>query len=128
MPTKNQYNRRIHIRKDRFVTRSVCLLGCPQKRGVVVRTRTMSPKKPNSAKRKIAKVRLPTGRKPNCYIPGMGHTLREFSSVLLRGGRAQDLPGIQYHLMRGLLDFNWQESIIRLNKLSKYGIPPLSKR
>lgn len=83
----------------------------------------MSPKKPNSAVRKIAKVRLSTGRVVTCYIPGMGHDLREYSDVLVRGGHVPDLPGVQYHLVRGKFDFNWKEDEIRTNARSKYGIP-----
>lgn len=88
----------------------------------------MSPKKPNSAVRKIAKVKFSTHRQVNCYIPGHGfgagqHPLREYSQVLVRGGRVKDLPGIQYHLMRGLLDFTWMERFDRQHKCSKYGIP-----
>ena len=78
--------------------------GCPQKRGVCVRVRTMTPKKPNSALRKIARVRLTNGVEVNAYIPGEGHNLQEHSVVLVRGGRVKDLPGVKYHIVRGTLD------------------------
>ncbi|EKD93768.1 MAG: 30S ribosomal protein S12 [uncultured bacterium] len=79
-------------------------LGCPQKRGVCVKVTTMTPKKPNSALRKIARVRLTNGMEVNAYIPGEGHNLQEHSVVLIRGGRVKDLPGVRYHIVRGTLD------------------------
>lgn len=79
-------------------------LNCPQKRGVCVKVGTMTPKKPNSALRKFAKVRLTNGIEVNAYIPGEGHNLQEHSVVLIRGGRAKDLPGVRYHIVRGKLD------------------------
>lgn len=79
-------------------------LGCPQKRGVCVKVTTMTPKKPNSALRKIARVRLTNGMEVNAYIPGEGHNLQEHSVVMIRGGRVKDLPGVRYHIIRGSLD------------------------
>lgn len=79
-------------------------LGCPQKRGVCVKVTTMTPKKPNSALRKIARVRLTNGMEVNAYIPGEGHNLQEHSVVTIRGGRVKDLPGVRYHIVRGTLD------------------------
>ncbi|MBI4235319.1 30S ribosomal protein S12 [Candidatus Peregrinibacteria bacterium] len=79
-------------------------LGCPQKRGVCTQVKTMTPKKPNSALRKIARVKLTNGMEVNAYIPGEGHNLQEHSVVLIRGGRVKDLPGVRYHIVRGVLD------------------------
>jgi len=104
-------------------TRSRALERCPHKKGVCYKVTTMKPKKPNSAIRKIAKVRLSTKRKVICYIPGRGHELREYSQVLVRGGHVPDLPGIQYHLVKGKYDFSWKETVPRKNRRSKYGIP-----
>ncbi len=103
MPTLNQL-----VRAGREVNRSKskspALVACPQKRGVCVKVATMTPKKPNSALRKIARVRLTNGMEVTCYIPGVGHNLQEHSIVLIRGGRVKDLPGIRYHIVRGALD------------------------
>lgn len=122
--TSNQYGNKIRRKKDRRITRCPALMGCPQKLGVIVRPRIMKPKKPNSAQRKIAKVRVAsTERLVNCYITGIGHELREFCHVLIRGGRVKDLPGIQYHLIKGKLDFRWKEGFNRMHKYTKYGIP-----
>ena len=98
------------------------LAGSPQKRGVCVRVFTVKPKKPNSAIRKVAKVRLRSGRMIIAYVPGMGHELQEHSVVLVRGGRANDLPGVRYKMIRGKLDFKMKERIDRKNKRSKYGV------
>lgn len=95
------------------------ILGCPQKRGVCVKVTTMTPKKPNSALRKIAKVRLTNGMEVNAYIPGEGHNLQEHSVVAIRGGRVKDLPGVRYHIIRGLLDT--QGVAKRRQGRSKYG-------
>lgn len=103
-------------------TRSTALNSCPQKRGVCYKVRTMKPKKPNSAQRKIAKVTLSTGRRVTCYIAGKGHNLREYSAVLVRGGRVPDLPGVQYHLIKGKFDFSSEEDWVRKHARSKYGI------
>jgi small subunit ribosomal protein S12 len=103
MPTVNQL-----IRKPRRPKPSrnkvPALKGCPQRRGVCTRVYTTTPKKPNSALRKVAKVRLTTGIEALCYIPGEGHNLQEHSVVLIRGGRVKDLPGVRYHILRGVLD------------------------
>ncbi len=96
------------IRKGRKAPRkkskSPALRGCPQKRGVCVKVFTTTPKKPNSALRKVARVRLSTGQEVTAYIPGIGHNLQEHSVVLIRGGRVKDLPGVRYHIIRGTLD------------------------
>jgi len=116
-------------RKKKFHYHGTKLLrGCPQKKGVCIKLRTMSPKKPNSAIRKIVKVRLTTGRLILAYIPGQGHNLHEHSRVLVRGGKVPDLPGIHYKLIRGQYDFAWAETFERRNRRSKFGIPDLSKR
>ncbi|MEE4214024.1 MAG: 30S ribosomal protein S12 [Bacteroidales bacterium] len=92
---------------------------CPQRRGVCVRVYTTTPKKPNSAMRKVARVRLTNGKEVNAYIPGEGHNLQEHSIVLIRGGRVKDLPGVRYHLIRGALDTSGVEG--RTQRRSKYG-------
>jgi small subunit ribosomal protein S12 len=102
--------------------------GRPFLKALVARVRTAKPKKPNSAIRKIARVRLSSGRVVNCYIPGLGHNLREFSVVLVQGGGVKDLPGIQYHILRGRFDFTWKERIKRQNKLTRRGVPKVEKR
>ncbi|ORZ40463.1 ribosomal protein S12/S23-domain-containing protein [Catenaria anguillulae PL171] len=99
--------------------------GCPQKRGVCIKVYTTSPKKPNSAVRKVAKVRLSNGKEVIAYIPGEGHNLQEHSVVLVRGGRVPDLPGVRYHLIRGALDL--QAVAGRMNARSKYGAPKPKK-
>jgi small subunit ribosomal protein S12 len=95
------------------------LLGCPQKKGVCVQVKTMTPKKPNSAIRKIARVRLTNGIEVTAYIPGEGHNLQEHSIVLVRGGRVRDLPGVRYHIVRGALDSQAVQD--RKQARSKYG-------
>jgi len=103
MPTFNQLVR--HGRKPpRWKTSSPALNACPQKRGVCTRVYTSTPKKPNSALRKVARVRLTNGVEVTTYIPGVGHNLQEHSIVLIRGGRVKDLPGVRYHVIRGALD------------------------
>ena len=92
---------------------------CPQRRGVCVRVYTTTPKKPNSAMRKVARVRLTNGKEVNAYIPGEGHNLQEHSIVLIRGGRVKDLPGVRYHLVRGTLDASGVDG--RKQSRSKYG-------
>ena len=103
MPTISQL-----VRKGRTLsvnkTKSPALKACPQKRGVCVRVYTTTPKKPNSALRKVARVRLTNGMEVTTYIPGVGHNLQEHSIVLIRGGRVKDLPGVRYHIVRGTLD------------------------
>ena len=103
MPTIQQLVRK--GRQDKVTkTKTAALKGCPQRRGVCTRVYTTTPKKPNSALRKVAKVRLTTGIEAVCYIPGEGHNLQEHSVVLIRGGRVKDLPGVRYHILRGVLD------------------------
>ncbi len=103
MPTINQLVR--HGRKKMISrTNTPALKGAPQKRGVCVRVYTTTPKKPNSALRKVARVRLTNGMEVTSYIPGVGHNLQEHSVVLIRGGRVKDLPGVRYHVIRGTLD------------------------
>jgi small subunit ribosomal protein S12 len=100
-------------------TKSPALVSCPQKRGVCVRVFTSTPKKPNSALRKVARVRLTNGIEVTTYIPGVGHNLQEHSIVLIRGGRVKDLPGVRYHVIRGTLDSMGVEG--RKQARSKYG-------
>lgn len=103
----------------RHKTTAPALAGCPQKRGVCVRVYTTTPKKPNSALRKVARVRLTNGMEISAYIPGEGHNLQEHSVVLVRGGRVKDLPGVRYHIVRGSLDTSGVEK--RRKSRSKYG-------
>ncbi len=118
MPTINQL-----IRKGRTAVevkkKNRALMGCPQRRGVCTRVYTTTPKKPNSALRKVARVRLVNGFEVTAYIPGEGHNLQEHSIVLVRGGRVKDLPGVRYHIVRGALDSAGVEK--RTNSRSKYG-------
>lgn len=118
MPTINQL-----VRKGREIiknrTKSPALKGCPQKRGVCIRVYTTTPKKPNSALRKVARVRLTNGMEVTTYIPGEGHNLQEHSIVLVRGGRVKDLPGVRYHIVRGTLDSAGVAN--RRRSRSKYG-------
>ena len=103
MPTINQLIRKGRDNKT-YKYKSPILQGCPQKRGVCLSVKTLTPKKPNSAMRKIARVRLTSGIEGTAYIPGIGHNLQEHSVVLIRGGRVRDLPGVRYHIIRGTLD------------------------
>jgi len=105
--------------KQRRKNSAPALQGCPQKRGVCIRVYTTTPKKPNSALRKVARVRLTNGIEVTSYIPGVGHNLQEHSVVLIRGGRVKDLPGVRYHIIRGTLDTMGVES--RRRGRSKYG-------
>lgn len=118
MPTINQL-----VRKGRQSTqaksKAPALKGAPQKRGVCLVVRTVSPKKPNSALRKICRVRLTNGMEVTAYIPGIGHNLQEHSVVLIRGGRVKDLPGVRYHVVRGALDAAGTRD--RKTSRSKYG-------
>lgn len=118
MPTIQQL-----VRKGRTQTvkksKSIALNACPQRRGVCTRVYTTTPKKPNSAMRKVARVRLTNGKEVNAYIPGEGHNLQEHSIVLVRGGRVKDLPGVRYHIVRGALDTAGVKG--RLQCRSKYG-------
>ena len=100
-------------------SKSPALAACPQRRGVCTRVYTTTPKKPNSAMRKVARVRLTNGKEVNAYIPGEGHNLQEHSIVLVRGGRVKDLPGVRYHIVRGTLDTAGVAN--RLQRRSKYG-------
>lgn len=127
MTTLNQLLKTQKRRVKKTKVRSTALEGCPQKKGICVKITTMKPKKPNSAIRKIAKVRLTTGRRITVYIAGHGHNLQEYSSVLVRGGRIPDLPGVRYKVIKGVLDFSWKEKITRKNARSKYGIPKPKK-
>ena len=118
MPTINQLvrkSRKAVINKNKVPA----LQGCPEKRGVCTRVYTATPKKPNSALRKVARVRLTNGQEVTAYIPGEGHNLQEHSIVLIRGGRVKDLPGIRYHIIRGVLDT--QGVANRKKSRSKYG-------
>ena len=118
MPTINQLVRR--GRQDKFTkTKAPALKACPQRRGVCTRVYTTTPKKPNSALRKVAKVRLTNGQEVIAYIPGEGHNLQEHSIVLIRGGRVKDLPGVRYTIVRGALDTAGVTD--RLQSRSKYG-------
>ena len=118
MPTISQL-----VRKGRTTlvdkSKAPALDACPQRRGVCVRVYTTTPKKPNSAMRKVARVKLTNGKEVNAYIPGEGHNLQEHSIVLIRGGRVKDLPGVRYHLVRGALDTSGVDG--RRQRRSKYG-------
>jgi len=118
VPTINQL-----VRKGRSIqtkkSKSPALKSCPQRRGVCTRVYTQTPKKPNSALRKVARVRLTNGIEITSYIPGIGHNLQEHSIVLVRGGRVKDLPGVRYHIIRGTLDAVGVEN--RKQSRSKYG-------
>lgn len=118
MPTINQLVKigRKHLQKK---SKAPALQNCPQRRGVCIRVYTTTPKKPNSALRKVARVRLTNGIEVTGYIPGEGHTLQEHSVILVRGGRVKDLPGVRYHIVRGTLDTAGVEN--RRKSRSKYG-------
>lgn len=119
MPTIQQLIR-FPRRKSQARGKSPALKNCPQRRGVCTRVYTITPKKPNSAIRKVARVRLTSGFEVTAYIPGIGHNLQEHSVVLLRGGRVKDLPGVRYHIIRGTLDTTGVKD--RRQGRSKYGI------
>lgn len=118
MPTINQLvrNKRVTPKKR---CKTIALLHCPQRKGVCTRVYTTTPKKPNSALRKVARVRLTSGYEVTSYIPGIGHTLQEHSVVTIRGGRVKDLPGVRYHIIRGVLDATGVEG--RAKARSRYG-------
>jgi len=118
MPTINQL---IRFGRVRFGTRTKAraLMGCPQRRGVCTRVYTTTPKKPNSALRKVSRVKLTSGIEVTAYIPGVGHNLQEHSIIMVRGGRVKDLPGVRYHIIRGVLDTAGVEG--RAQARSKYG-------
>ncbi len=118
MPTINQLIRKSRTDK-RKMNKVPALQACPQRRGVCTRVYTTTPKKPNSALRKVARVRLTNGHEVTAYIPGEGHRLQEHSVVLIRGGRVKDLPGVRYHVLRGVLDTTGVEG--RKQARSKYG-------
>jgi len=126
LPTVNQLIRKGRTPK-RYKSKSPALDECPQKRGVCTRVFTTTPKKPNSALRKVARVRLTNNIEVTGYIPGVGHNLQEHSIVLVRGGRVKDLPGVRYHIVRGTLD---SEGVVNRNRSrSKYGTKkPKEKR
>ncbi len=118
MPTINQLLRKGR-RGAKKKSKSLALQGSPQKKGVCVNVRTLTPKKPNSALRKVARVRLSNGKMVTAYVPGEGHNLQEHSIVLVRGGKVKDLPGVKYHIIRGTLDTIGVEG--RKQARSKYG-------
>ena len=118
MPTINQLVRKARTQQYRR-PKHPALLGCPQKKGVCLQVKIMTPKKPNSALRKVARVRLTNKIEVTAYIPGEGHNLQEHSIVLVRGGRVRDLPGVRYHIIRGVLDS--QGVADRKQARSKYG-------
>jgi len=119
MPTIQQLVRS-QRKKVKKKTKSPALKSCPQRRGVCTRVYTTTPKKPNSALRKVARVRLSSGFEVTAYIPGIAHTLQEHSIVLIRGGRVKDLPGVRYHIVRGALDTLGVRD--RFTSRSKYGV------
>ena len=118
MPTINQLVRKMRAKPEKL-NKVPAMEACPQKRGVCTRVYTTTPKKPNSALRKVARVRLSNGFEVTSYIPGEGHNLQEHSVVLIRGGRVKDLPGVRYHILRGNLDT--QGVTARKQQRSKYG-------
>lgn len=118
MPTINQLIRKGR-EKSRKKVKTPALQSCPQRRGVCVRVYTSTPKKPNSALRKVARVRLTNGIEVTSYIPGVGHNLQEHSVVMIRGGRVKDLPGVRYHIIRGTMDTSGVDD--RRQGRSKYG-------
>lgn len=124
MPTIQQLVRKGR-KKIKVLTKSKALKSCPQKRGVCTRVMTVTPKKPNSALRKVARVKLVNGVEITAYIPGIGHNLQEHSIVLVRGGRVKDLPGVRYHVVRGALDTLGVEG--RKKGRSKYGTKKTKK-
>lgn len=119
MPTIQQLVRSARVKVVKK-TKAPALKACPQRRGICTRVYTTTPKKPNSALRKVARVRLTTRFEVTAYIPGIGHTLQEHSAVLVRGGRVKDLPGVRYHIIRGTLDAAGVNG--RLRSRSKFGV------
>ena len=124
MPTLNQLVKKGRV-KQSSKSKSPALMSSPQRRGVCTRVFTTTPKKPNSALRKVARVKLSTGFEVNSYIPGIGHNLQEHSVVLVRGGKVKDLPGVRYHIVRGALDTQGVGG--RKRARSKYGSKRLKK-
>ena len=124
MPTINQLIRKGR-KKVAYKSTAPAMKGCPQDRGVCTLVKTMTPKKPNSALRKVARVRLSNGYEVTAYIPGEGHNLQEHSVVLIRGGRVKDLPGVRYHIIRGALDSAGVQD--KMQARSKYGTKKAKK-
>jgi small subunit ribosomal protein S12 len=124
MPTINQLCKNKRKQKKKL-NRTPALEKCPQKKGICTKLILRTPKKPNSALRKLAQLRLTNNKKVFAYIPGEGHTLQTYSTVIIRGGRVKDLPGVKYHLVRGILDFSGLKD--RKTSRSKYGTKNLSK-
>nr|YP_010533578.1 ribosomal protein S12 [Gomphonema parvulum]UXX44729.1 ribosomal protein S12 [Gomphonema parvulum]WDD39301.1 ribosomal protein S12 [Gomphonema parvulum] len=124
MPTYNQICRKKRKNKTKL-NKTPALERCPQKRGICLKLVIRAPKKPNSALRKLAKLRLSNGKKIYAYIPGEGHNLQQYSTVLIRGGRVKDLPGVKYHLIRGKLDLLGLKN--RKTSRSKYGTKNLRR-
>lgn len=122
MSTINQLLKQSRSQKQ-HTNNVYALTSCPQKKGTVIKVRIAKPKKPNSAQRKVAKLKLSNKRKVVAYIPGQGHNLKAYSGVLVSGGRANDLPGVRFSIMRGKFDLSWRENFERASKRSKYGIP-----
>lgn len=126
MSTVQQASRTIRRSKKRVI-RAPALMACPFKKGIIVKLRIMKPKKPNSANRKIAKVRLSTGRQVIARIPGIGHFLQEHAVVYVHGKRIKDLPGMHYSIVKGVKDFSSAETSVRRQALSKYGYKNMKK-
>ena len=124
MPTINQLCKNKRKQKKKL-NRTPALERCPQKKGICTKLILRTPKKPNSALRKLAQLRLTNNKKVFAYIPGEGHNLQTYSTVIIRGGRVKDLPGVKYHLVRGMLDFSGLKD--RKTSRSKYGTKNLSK-
>jgi small subunit ribosomal protein S12 len=124
MPTYNQLCKKKRINKSKL-NKTPALEGCPQKKGICIKLVIRAPKKPNSALRKLAKLKLSNGKRVYAYIPGEGHNLQRYSTVLMRGGRVKDLPGVKYHLIRGKLDLLGIKK--RKTSRSKYGTKNLRK-
>lgn len=125
MVTINQLVKKKVIRKKKKIRKFhlLGLNGAPQKKGVCVKFRFVNPKKPNSAIRKVVRLRLSNDKIITAYIPGQGHNLQKYSTVLVRGGRVKDIPGLRYKLIKGKYDFSYEEKIKRVNSRSKYGCP-----
>lgn len=126
MLTKNQLCKKNFRKKKFYKIKMPALESNPQVKGICIKIFNRTPKKPNSALRKVAKVKLSNNRRVECYIPGEGHTLQQYSSVLVRGGRVPDLPGVKYHLVRGAFDLKGVKS--RKTSRSKYGLKNFSKK
>jgi len=125
MSTINQLCKKSSRKKKKFRSKTPSLKACPQKKGICTKIFIKTPKKPNSAQRKVVKIKLSTRKKTEAYIPGEGHNLQEYSVVLMRGGRVPDLPGVKYHLIRGKYDFQGVKN--RKTARSKYGTKQVKK-